>query len=132
MTRAVIDTNVIISAVLTPFGAPAGVLNSFLSGGLALLYDDRIIAEYRQVLERKKFNFESDLVADILDYIKLKGENICADPLNIKLNDPFDLPFIEVAASGHADWLITGNKKHFPQKILTAKIVTPSEFLAKL
>ncbi len=130
MTRIVLDTNVLVSAILTPFGTPASVLSAVLNGNTPLLYDDRIISEYRQVLMRKKFNFDADLVSHVLDYIEAVGEHISAPPLNIKLKDPFDLPFVEVAVAGHADVLVTGNKKHFP-KLSGVQILTPTEFLKK-
>ena len=129
MMRIVLDTNVLVSAILSPFGAPAGIFNAILSGQLILLYDDRIIAEYREVLNRPKFDFEKNLISDILDFIEVKGERILAIPINVKLPDPFDLPFVEVAITGKASFLITGNKKHFPVKLPNIQILTPSAFL---
>lgn len=131
-SRVVLDTKIVVSAILSPFGAPAGILSSVFAGNLKFLYDDRIIIEYEQVLARKKFNFSEAMVNQILDYLVTTGERVCAVPLKIKLKDPFDLPFIEVAVSGLADVLITGNKKHFPQKLISTRIVAPQEFLQGL
>lgn len=132
MIRIVLDTNVIVSAVLTPFGPPARILDAVLNGNLLLLHDDRIVAEYFDVLNRRKFNFDAELVSYLMDYIITSGEHVSAMPLQIKLKDEFDLPFIEVAISGHADALVTGNKRHFPQKLATAQIATPAEFMEKI
>lgn len=129
--RVVLDTNVVVSALLSPFGAPASILNTVFTRDIALLYDDRIMLEYKDVLARKKFGFDRESVNRILDYIFTVGERVLASPLKIKLRDPFDLPFAEVAVSGHADALVTGNKKHFPKSI-PISIMTPSEFLERI
>lgn len=132
--KVVLDTNVLVSALLSPFENPASILRSILCGDLLLCYDSRIISEYREVLQRNKFNFEQQEINDLITYLEDSGELIIPKPLKIKLQDIDDLPFIEVAASANADYLITGNKKHFNNFNLKVnfKVVSPSEFIEML
>ena len=129
MISIVLDTNVLVSAVITPFGSPARILDSILRGNITLLFDDRIMIEYRQILKRKKFNLDNELVDDILGYIETIGKHVIAPPFKIKVKDDSDLPFIETAIAGPADALVTGNKKHFPHKILSVQVLTPADFI---
>lgn len=130
--RLVIDTNVLVSALLFPFSASADVLNVVLSGEASLLFDVRILNEYRAVLSRKKFLFNSEDIEYLIDYVIAKGELVSVTPINIALPDPTDLPFLEVAVSGMASALVTGNKRHYPRKYGSVVVLTPSEFLSSL
>lgn len=125
MIRAVIDTNVLVSALLTSNGAPAKVLNHVILGNVVVCYDSNIMSEYREVLARPKFNFDQKLVKRIIDFIELKGISIIPQPLSVELEDEDDKIFYEVAMSADAN-LVTGNKKHFPNNTI---VVTPQEFL---
>lgn len=126
----VIDTNVIVSGLINPHGSPAGIINMLLNEGIIILYDNRILEEYSDVLSRKEFNFSKDIIQAIMEYIKTNGEFIPALPAKIKFTDIGDKPFYEVALTGKADCLITGNKKHFPQNKKGIKIVSPEKFLS--
>lgn len=129
MTKAIVlDTNVLISALLTPFGAPARILNLVLIGDVRLFFDDRIMAEYREVMLRKKFGFPSHLVDNLLDYFEASGERVIAPPLRISIGDPGDAPFLEVAIAGDADALVTGNRRHYPTRA-GVPVLSPEEFL---
>jgi len=125
MIRAVIDTNVLVSALLTSNGAPAKVLNHVILGNVVVCYDSNIISEYREVLARPKFNFDQKLVRRIIDFIELKGISIVPQSLSIEFEDEDDKIFYEVAMSADAN-LVTGNKKHFTKDRI---VVTPQEFL---
>ena len=127
--RVVLDTNVLVSALLTPFGPSAKVLDVVLAGETVLLYDDRIMTEYEQVLSRKKFNFNKHFVHEVLDYLLASGERVNAGAFNGKIIDVFDLPFIEVARSAKADAVVTGNKKHFSQKDCGCLVLSPAQFI---
>ncbi len=124
----VLDTNVIVSALINSEGTPAQILNLSISGKIILLYDNRILSEYEEVLKREKFGFEKEWVNVIIDFIKNEGEFIAAEPLSSKFEDEADKKFYEVAKSGNAKYLITGNKKHYPKEKL---IVTPKEYIEK-
>ncbi len=111
--RIVLDTNVLVSGLLNPHGAPGRIVDLLTSGDLVLLHDDRIIAEYGQVLARPRFGFAGADVSALLGFIEWSGEAVVARPLNVVLPDPDDLSFLEVAAAGEADALVSGNTRHF-------------------
>src|SRR5512136_1081637 len=104
----VLDTNILASALLSPFGPPARVLDMVSSGDIRADYDDRLMAEYREVLARPKFSFAPGDVATVLAYLEADGERVTARPLPHELPDPDDLPLLEGAAEAGAV-LITGN-----------------------
>jgi putative PIN family toxin of toxin-antitoxin system len=124
--RVVIDTNVIVSALMNVNGIPAKILSQVLNGNMKVLYDNRILFEYMDVLTRKKFSFDAWTVNDLINYIKYDGEFINAGHLNVKFQDESDKKFYEVYKSGEADYLITGNIKHFPDD---DTIVTPRKII---
>ena len=126
----VANTNVIVSALIKPFSDSAQILNMVLSGKVRLAYDTRIITEYVEVLKRDKFGFDFDHINSIMIQIKEEGVPISSLPVDENLPDKYDLPFIEAALSGAADFIVTGNKKHFPKpEYRKIRVVSPSEFL---
>ncbi len=125
----VLDTNILVSALLSPFGPPARVLDMVLSGDIRAAYDDRLMAEYREVLARPKFGFAPGDVATVLAYLEADGERVTARPLQRALPDPDDLPFLEVAVQAEAV-LITGNTAHYGEAVRgEVRVVRPGEFL---
>ena len=108
--RVVLDTNVLVSGVLNPHGAPGRTIDAIV---LRVQHDDRILAEYREVPGRPAFAFDPDDVELLLDLIEREGEPVLSRPLDFTLPDADDLPFLEVAVSGAAEALISGNAKHF-------------------
>ena len=128
--RVVLDTNVLISGIITPFGNAARILDMMVLGEIEALYDDRILEEYREVLHRAKFFFEEKVVDDFLALIESEGAKVTAAPLDEEFIDKDDIPFLEVAVTGLADVLITGNKRHFKGRTMgPIKVMTPDEFL---
>jgi uncharacterized protein len=129
--RVVIDTNVIVSGILNPHGSPGRIVNALLSEAITVLHDDRILSEYREVLLRPTFGFSRSDVEVLLVFVESSGEHVSAEPLALILPDPNDLPFLEVAASGSADALITGNIKHFKPRRGQHRVlvITPADFL---
>lgn len=125
----VLDTNILVSALLSPFGPPARVLDLVLNGDIRAAYDDRLLAEYREVLARPKFSFAPEEVAAVLAYLESDGERVAAPPLACELPDTDDLPFLEVAAEADAV-LITGNTAHYPETVRGAvQVYAPGEFI---
>ena len=129
--NVVLDTNVLVSALLTPHGPPARVLDLALSGSVRVAYDDRILDEYRSVLRRERFRFDPAAVADLLAYLQSSGLHVTAPPQSPLRADASDQAFFEVAMAG-ADALITGNLKHFPLTAGHASVISPARFLARL
>jgi putative PIN family toxin of toxin-antitoxin system len=131
--KVVVDTNVLVSALLNPSGPPARILDLMLLDKLSPLYDDRMLHEYRQVLVRERFGFEPQAVDDLLQYVELVGTKVVASPLakHGAAPDRDDLMFLEVALAGRADALITGNIRHFPSAIRQGiRVLKPAAFLA--
>jgi putative PIN family toxin of toxin-antitoxin system len=124
--KIVLDTNVLVSALLTPAGPPAQILDLALAGKLLVLHDGRILLEYRDVLYRPKFSFRTDVVEPILEYFETEGEQVSAEPDPAEFLDEADRAFFEVAVSGEAGFLITGNRKHYPTD---DRVASPAEFL---
>ena len=110
----VLDTNVLVSGLIHPYRASGDLLRWVTTGDLVAAYDSRILAEYREVLLRKKFGFRPGPVDALLEFIKTSGVPATAKPLAKPLPDPDDHPFLEVAVATRAAFLITGNIKHFP------------------
>ena len=130
--KVVLNTNVLLSGLLKPYGKPAAILRLVLSGALQVAYDGRILSEYRTVLLREKFHFSREMVDALLEQIEAEGFFVVARPLKKHLPDPDDEPFLEVALSGKVDALITGNKRHYPASASKGvAVLTPTEFLAR-
>lgn len=128
--KIVLDTNVIVSGLLSPFGPAGQIMRQVASGDFIICYDARILTEYRNVLEREKFPFDSDLIEDLMMQIKSTGELTASKPLTQRLPDKDDEPFLEVTLSGNAEYLVTGNLKHYPtEKQANIRILSPAGFL---
>ena len=128
--KVVLDTNVVVSGLLSPFGAPGEIVRMAASGDIELYYDARILCEYRDVLSRSKFSFNQTYIEDLLNQIKARGYIAAAKPLIKRLPDADDEPFLEVALAGKAEYLITRNLKHYPENKQQGMIViSPEEFL---
>lgn len=128
--KVVIDTNIIVSGLLSPYGNPAQILRLVLNSDLIICYDSRILVEYREVLNRPKFDFDKDKIFIVLNEITLNGELAIGVPLKKSLPDPDDNMFLEVAIASESDCIITGNTTHFPQELCCDMVVfSPSTFI---
>ena len=132
MVCAVIDTNVLVSALLSPYpdSATVVILNKIQDGSVCPVYNGEILDEYRAVLARPKFSFPENLVDDFLSMIIRRGM-LLDNRVNSGLvfADPGDAVFYEVALSVEGAIVVTGNGKHFPDSPI---VMTPNEFLAFL
>ncbi len=116
--RVILDTNVLVSGLLELFSYPARVIDLVYIGRLQCVYDDRIMREYEEVLARPKLMtaISEKERNDLLGYLMHSGRKVLAGPLEegmLRAPDPDDLPFVEVAAAGQAELIITGNSSHF-------------------
>jgi len=126
--RAVVDTNVVISALLKPGSVPDLALRVVLDEG-ALLWDARIEAEYRRVCWRDKFRrVPRDRIAALLSRIAERAEAIAPVAWHGAMTDEDDRAFVEVALGGAADAIVTGNLRHFPDD-LGVPVVSPASLL---
>jgi putative PIN family toxin of toxin-antitoxin system len=124
--KIILDTNVIVSALLSPSGLPARILNSVLNGGITIVYDNGILEEYADVLSRKKLKINKELVEQVMDFFSSEGEFKIASPQKIRFSDEDDKKFYELYKSGGIDYLVTGNIRHFPDE---KGIVTVRKFI---
>ena len=128
--RVVVDTNVLVSGLLTPFGLCGRILNLLTSGSINLCVDARILIEYEEVLKRPRFKFDPGLVETLLDFIEGSAEFHSPKPLQKALPDPDDNAFLEVALSAGCICLVTGNLKHYPESLRCGvKVLSPREFM---
>lgn len=128
--RVVLDTNVLVSGLLSPFGPCADILRLLATGDVVPCVDARILVEYDEVLHRPFFQFEPDDVDILIDHIAACGEHHTGKPLHSELPDPDDHLFLEVALAANADCLVTGNLKHFPPaRRQGVRVVSAKKFL---
>ncbi len=124
---AVIDTNVLVSAMLSgnENAATVQIVGRFIAGDIIPVYSEEIINEYREVLSREKFGFPKEAVEYLLSAIDHYGVLANPSPTGEVLPDMKDLPFYEVVMEKRRDnaYLVTGNIKHFPKEpfIVTAR-----------
>jgi putative PIN family toxin of toxin-antitoxin system len=126
----VLDTNVLVAGLLSPFGPCGEIVRMVSSGEVTLSLDARILAEYHEVLARPKFRFDKDKVAPLLDQIEYRGLTVASSPLIQSLPDIDDEPFLEVAIAAQAICIVTGNRIHFPPELCQGvTVLSPNEFL---
>lgn len=128
--RVVLDTNVLVSGLLAPFGPPGVIVRMAVSGALILCVDARVLSEYHDVLRRPRFDFDEDAVAALMDYIEATADKAAAVPLAKRLPDTDDEAFLEVAIACPASHLVTGKLEHFPERLRAGvSVVSPREFV---
>lgn len=126
---AVIDTNVLVSAMLKWDSFPGTVMELLYSGTIVPLLDPRIVAEYKEVLSRPKFHLTQDIIESAVGEMERLGIRVDAEELDIALPDPKDRVFYEVVMEERKSeeaYLVTGNSKHFPEKPF---VVTPKQMI---
>lgn len=129
--KVVLDTNVLVSGLLK-MHSNAGIIVRMVAGGLLqLVFDVRIIDEYREVLNRPKFSFNTKMVEALILQIESEGILVSAVPLSLSLPDPDDEAFLEAALACPDTVIVTGNSKHFPPELCEpVKVLTPAQFVA--
>lgn len=126
---AILDTNVLVSAMLKTGSVPAQVLAEAMSGSIIPVLSDGIIAEYEDVLNRPKFRFDKRAVRVFMDELKRRAIYTDAGPIDDVVPDPKDVVFYAVLMEKRREddaYLVTGNLKHYPVRTY---IVTPREML---
>ena len=129
---AVIDTNVLVSALLISEkqSNPLLVFKAITDEKIVPLFCDEILNEYREFLSRDKFTFTREFIEKALDVFINNGINVSRVQTNdFEFPDPKDIVFFEVSMAVDDSYLVTGNIKHFPQ---ISKVVTPAEMVAIL
>ena len=128
MIYAVIDTNVLVSALITknPEAATAKVVGLLLEQEFVPLYDADIIAEYEDVLHRSKFPILKETADALISFIIENGIESSRVDFEELMPDEDDRVFYEVSLSQDDSFLVTGNLKHYPT---SPRVITPADFV---
>lgn len=125
----VIDTNVLVSAAIKPAGLQRTVLLVALAKPARLYISPPVLEEYRDVLARSELQIRKGLQRQLLQMIRNRSHTVVPPRWLEVTRDPDDNIFLECADAARADYLVTGNLKHFPRFWKQTKIVTPREFI---
>ena len=128
---AVIDTNVFVSALITKNPeSPTRLVYDFIDNGeIISLYNDEIIAEYKEVLSRPKFKLSQEIITALLSLVVEHGISSDRFAYSETMIDEKDRVFYEVSLSVEDSFLVTGNLKHFPA---TPQVITPHQVVELL
>ena len=128
---AVLDTNVLVSALLTqrPDSPTTKLITALNQKAFTALYNTEIIEEYREVLNRRKFDLDPDVINGVINIVQDNGLFTGRTTTKETFKDKDDVVFYEVALSKEGAYVVTGNIKDFPQKPI---VVTPAEMIAIL
>jgi putative PIN family toxin of toxin-antitoxin system len=129
MIRAVLDTNIIVSALLQPLGQPAQILVLAIGGSIQLCVSGDVYAEYEEVISRPRFRRSEEIIAGALQSIREKSLWVRPTEAIRACSDPDDNIFLECAVAARADYLVTGNIKDFPPTWAETCVVTARRFL---
>ena len=127
--RLVIDTNIVISAALKPDGLQRTVLLLAITKPARLYVSDAIVAEYREVLARPELKIRKGLRQQLLQLIRSRAHSVVPTRTLQVAKDPDDNKFLECADAARADYLVTGNQRHFPKFWKKTKVITSREFI---
>jgi putative PIN family toxin of toxin-antitoxin system len=128
--RLVIDTNVLVSAATKPAGVQRTVFLIAISKPARLYVSHPIFEEYSEVLARPELQNRKGLRLELLQLIKNHSHTVLPTRRLEATSDPEDNIFLECADTARADYLVTGNQKHFPRFWKKTKVVTPREFVS--
>lgn len=127
--KLVLDTNVVLSAVLKPDGLQRLIFQIALSPFCEVFVSAPMLAEYEEVLSRKRFKLQPNEVQAAMDLIKTTANIVTPQNAVTAASDPDDNMFLECAEEAKANYLVTGNKKHFPAKWKKTKVVSGREMM---
>jgi putative PIN family toxin of toxin-antitoxin system len=130
--RVVLDTNLLVSALKKEHGTPAAVLLFLFDEPASLVISEEIFAEYQRVCSYSRLQLPEDAVSSALHLIRSRATFVVPSRTLHISSDEADNRFLECAEASRADYLITGNLRHFPVSHGGTEIVTASEFLGRL
>lgn len=132
MIRVVLDTNVVVSAMLKTGGISSGIVKAGFAGHFQWVVSEALVREYQEVLFRPRFKLDREEIEDLIRSIRTSV--IIAVPVEVLslAKDPDDNKVIECAAAGMAEYLVTGNLRHFPAEFRGCRTVSPRTFLTIL
>jgi uncharacterized protein len=127
--RLVLDTNIIVSAALKPDGLQRTVLLLAITKPARLYVTEAVLSEYRDVLARPRLDIRKGLRQQLLQLIKNHAYTLTPARSLQVTRDPDDNKFLECADAAHADYLVTGNQRHFPEFWKQTKVITSRELI---
>jgi uncharacterized protein len=127
--RLVIDTNILVSAALKPDGLQRVVLRLALTKPGRLYVSADILAEYRDVLSRRELKIRKGLRQQLLQLVRNRSYLIVPSRAIHTTTDPDDNKFLECADAAGADYLVTGNQRHYSRFWKKTKVITSREFV---
>ncbi len=127
--RLVIDTNILVSAALKPDGLQRTMLVLAITKPARLFISKPVLGEYREVLARAEFKIRKGLQQQLLQLIKSRAQLVTCSRSVSAATDPNDNKFLECAEATRADYLITGNLRHFSKFWKQTKIISSREFI---
>ena len=127
--RLVIDTNVVVSAALNPDGLQRTTILLAITKPARLYVSLPILEEYEGVLSRPHLNIRKGLRLQLLQLIKNNSHIIAPSRRLDVSSDSDDNRFLECADKAGADYLITGNQRHFPKFWKNTNIITSRELI---
>jgi uncharacterized protein len=129
MIRAVIDTNVVVSALMNSEGAPASILKQGLLRNFRWYLSPAVLAEYSEVLPRARLKLNQHQISELLRVLK-RTVVIVTPRKRVQIaTDSDDDKIIECALAGRADFIVTGNTRHFPPRFQDIQTVSPRSFI---
>jgi putative PIN family toxin of toxin-antitoxin system len=128
--RLVIDTNVLVSAALKPNGLEPTVILLAMTKPARWCVSAGILAEYREVLARRELRIRKGLQRRLLRLVQNRARRVIPRRSLQVAGDPGDNKFLECADRARADYLVTGNRRHFPKFWKQTKVISAREFIA--
>jgi|ERR1700675_4319532 uncharacterized protein len=132
MLRVVLDTNVVVSALLRPEGAPAAILDAATSKQFRCFVSESLIDEYGEVLARDNLRLDQHRVARFIKALREVAILVRPREKVVVARDPDDDKVMECAVEARADFVVTGNTRDFPLQFHGVRVVTPRDFLVVL
>jgi len=127
--RLVLDTNIVVSAALKPQGLQRTILLLATTKPARMYVSAEIVAEYAEVLSRPELAIRKGLRRQLLQFIRSRAHLVKPSRRLAVTSDPDDNMFLECADAARADYLVTGNQRHFPKFWKSAKVITSREFV---
>jgi len=129
MIKAVLDTNVVVSGQLNELGPPGLILKLAFSNFFRVYASEPLLEEYAAVLAQPPLRFDSHDVAQWMREIR-RVATIVQPRQNLSVTtDPDDNRFVECALEARAEFIVTGNTRHFPARFQDIRVIKPRPFL---
>ena len=132
MAKAVLDTNIVVSGLRNPEGSSASILKLAQTRIFRWYVSEEILNEYEEVLTRASLGLKLPQITKVLGM--LRRTCIMAAPTKAvkATSDPDDNMFLECALEARADYVVTGNVRHFPARFQDIRVIQPRRFLSIL